>query len=126
MAQLAGNARLPRVWPGRVVVGRERDVRAEQSLDAHRTDDAGRPYQSFRTEQCQDADGGHLLRAVEKCEAFLGLELQRFEAAQAERVRAADEVAANLRPAPADQRQREMRQGCEIARSAHGPLLGDT
>ena len=50
-------------------------------------------------EQREHADGGHLLRAVEQRQAFLGLKRQRHEAAPVERLRAVDDLAVDFGPA---------------------------
>ena len=71
----------------------------------------------------QGADGSHHLRAVEERQALLGLEDERLEAvrARAPRQRAsADPSSSDL--AAADERQRQVGEGRQVARGAHAAL----
>ena len=57
----------------------ERDVGAEQRLDAHRCDDAGGPNEAVRVGIQERADCGHQLGAVEQRETLLRAKDDRFQ-----------------------------------------------
>ncbi len=123
VAHLGRDLDLARVRSGQLVGGRERDVRAQQGFDRQGGGDACRSDESVGIRQQQGTDGGHHLGPVEQGEPFLGLQGQRFQAGLAQGDQARDDLAVELHPAPADERQGEMRERGQVAGRTHAPLL---
>ncbi len=111
--------------PGLLVRGGERDVRAEQRLDAHGRCDTGGPGEAIRVGQEKRPDRAHHLGAVEQGEAFLGLEGQRLQPGLAQRDHRRHHGPVVFHLAAADEWQRKVRERREIARRPDAPLLRD-
>jgi hypothetical protein len=79
----------------------------------------------FRRKQIDQRQRGRDLRAVQKREAFLRFEFERMETGAGERRARRHGFAAEARMPFADQHGRKMGQRREIARRAHGTLLGN-
>ena len=124
VAELGGDRDLAGMRAGQLVGGRERHVRAQQRLDAHRPDHARGPDQAVRVGQDERPDGAHHLRPVEEREPFLGLERQRLQAGLAQRQHGRHDRAADLHLAATDERQRQVGERREVAGGPDAPLLG--
>ena len=77
-----------------------------------------------RSQGRQHPDGGHALRAVDEGETFLGLQHQRFEATAAKGLDGREPLARQADLAFPDDGKGEMREWCEVTRSAERTLLG--
>jgi hypothetical protein len=98
------------IWPG---CGR---------LATHRRGDAGGAPETIGVGERQGSDRAHHLRPVEEGEPLFGLQLERLDARDAERLPGSHGTAGDLDAAPPRQRQRQMGQWREIARRSHGTL----
>ena len=83
---------------GQLVRRRERDVGAEQRLDAHRRRHARGPGEAIRIARQQCSERAHELGPVEERQALLRLERQRFQARLAQRHQRRHDLAADLAP----------------------------
>jgi hypothetical protein len=113
--QLGRHRDLARVRPRQLVGGGERDVRAEERLDAHRRDRARRPDQAVRIRQEERPQRRHQLRPVEESEPLLRAKGQRLQPDLAKREEGGRLVAVQLHRSAADQREGEMGQRREVA-----------
>ena len=123
VAELRGDRDLAGMRPGQLVGRRERDVRPEQRLDAHRRRDAGRPDEPVGVGEQERPDRAHQLGPVEEREALLGLEDERLEADLAQGDERRHVLAADLDPAAADERQGEVGERRQVAGRADRALL---
>ena len=124
----AATATWPGMRPGELVGRGERHVGPEQRLDRHRRDDARRPTQPIRVGQEQRPDRAHHLGPVEERQPFLR---PRAPAARgrprASASSAGHPLAVELDLAAADERQREVGERREVARTRRrSPAPGTT
>jgi hypothetical protein len=122
VAELRGNRELAGVRPRELVRRREGNIRPEQRLDAHRRGHAGRSHEPVCIREQEGTDGAHHLRPVEQRQPFLRREAQRLQPGLAERHERRQHLTVQLDRAAADQRQREVRQRCQIAGRTNGAL----
>ena len=104
----------------------EGGIGAFQRVAAEAAEHVGGIDQRLRGQQRQRAHGQHGLRAVDQRDGFFGFEHQRLDLRLLQRVGAGNARAFCVDAfAFADQRQREMRQGSEIAARSHAALRRD-
>ena len=125
VAELGGHLDLSGMRPGELVRRGERDLGAEQRLDAHRRGHRCGPRQPVRVREEQRPEGPHQLGPVEEGQTLFRLERQRLQTHLAERDERRDDLPVKLHVTPADEREREMRERREIAGRADAPLLRD-
>ena len=101
----------------------ERGVGAERRLHRHRRGDVGRPREVGDAPRGQDPDREHALRPVDERQALLRLQRDRREAGHGERRAGRFAPLLGEQLALPDQREREVRQGRQVARRAQRPLL---
>ena len=102
----------------------ERDVGALEGVEGERADDVGRADEAAGLGHREAADRGHELRAVDEGEALLGLQHERREAGRAQRLGGGQAPAADDALALADEREREVGEGREVAARADRALRG--
>jgi hypothetical protein len=122
---LGGNSDLARVRTGKLVHGRERNVRRQQRLHALRRGHGRGPRQAVGIGEEKRAQRAHQLRPVEERQAFLRLERERLDPGLAQRQEAGHHLPAQLDLAPPDQRKREMRERREVPGRPDAPLGRD-
>ena len=114
----AGDRDLARVRPGQLVRGGERDVGPEQRLDRHRRRDARGADQPVGVGEEERAERAHQLRAVEQREALLRPRASSgSRPASRSATSAGTTLAADLDLAAPDERQREVGERREVART---------
>ena len=86
--EMARHGLLTRMRAGAVDPLVERDGRPFERLECHCSGDIGDTRETFRPKERESADCMHCLRAVEQCEAFLGLQIGRLKTGFLQRVRA--------------------------------------
>ena len=94
------------------------DARSLQRLERHRAREIGRLREPPGANEPERADRGHELRPVDQREPLLRLQPHRLETDSLERDAAGQELALEPRLPLADERQREMRERCEVAARA--------
>jgi hypothetical protein len=117
-AVVAGDVDLARLPAQGVDARVERPVAAARRIDGERADDERRLEHGLEREERVQRQCGRDLRAVDERQPLLRGEAQRSDAGVGQR-------AAVQEGALADQRQRQVRQGREVARRADRALLGD-
>ena len=125
-AQLGRDRDLTRMRPRQLVRRRERDVRAEQRLDAIAARRSRSASSRVRVGAAASAPTPHQLRPVEERETLLGLERERLQAGLAQRDQRRDDLTVDsTRPRPI-KRQRQVRERREVTRAPTEPCSGTT
>src|SRR5207249_186038 len=96
----------------------EGGARALERLERLRAREIRRPRQATRTHEPERQEGSHELRAVDERQALLRLEARRLEPDARERLEPGEPLAVDERLPLADERQRQMRQRCEVSGGA--------
>ena len=86
--------------------------------------DRGREH-AFPQEESVERECCARLRSVDQREAFLGTELERFEAEPLERGSGADDFAGNIDPPITHQRRDQVRERREVTRGPYAALRRD-
>ena len=124
VAELGGDRDLARMRPGQLVGGRERDVGAEERLDAHRGGDARRPHEPVRVGQQRVPPTAPIIW-VPLSSASPSFARRTSGSSPASRRAMSDGSTAptELDLAATDERQREVGERREVARRADAALL---
>ena len=122
LAVVLGGVDLAGLAAQRVDARVERAVAATRGIDRERADHERGLQHRLEIEQGMQRQRGRGLRAVDQGQAFLGAELERRNAGPLQRKTCRDTLAVLQHVAFADQRQRHVRQRCEVARGADRTL----
>jgi hypothetical protein len=115
---------LARLGSQHVQVGGERLVGAEQGLDAHRCGDVGDGREHPQVGEREQQHAEHAVGAVDEREALLGLQRHRLDAVLGEDLAGGSAGAGGVVDlALAQQRQRDGRQGREVAGAPERAVL---